>query len=137
MIYRMIIMSRFSRLHNIWTDNRLPRSLKLELYTASVCSTFTHGCDAWTLKAATLRSVNGFNSRCLHRSTGRSYRDEAMSPTSNLVQAVCKRRMRWLGHILRMPENRLVRQSVCAFATDGPPYPLGQYRWTVMYLCRT
>ena len=50
-----------------------------------------------------IRKVNGFNSRCLRNITGRSYRDEAVTPTYDLVRSVRQRRMRWLGHILRMP----------------------------------
>ena len=72
-----------------------------------------------------MRSVNGFNSRCLHRITGRTYRDEAIAPTADLLRAIRQRRMRWLGHILRMPENRLVRRAVVGLATNGRPYPSG------------
>ena len=99
--------------------------MKLDLRTTSVCSTFTHGCESWTLSPPVLRSINGFNSRCLHHITHRSYREEAVSPTYDLVLAVRKRRMRWLGHILRMPDNRLVKQTVRGIASDGPPYPSG------------
>ena len=99
--------------------------MKLDMYSASVSSTFTHGSKTWTLKPAALKRVNGFNSRSLHRITGRSYRDEAVDPSYNLMQAVRQRRRRWLGHILRMPEQRLLRQAVCSLATDAPPYPAG------------
>ena len=40
--------------------NRLVRSLKLRLYAASVCSTLTHGSEAWML------TLNGFSSRQIH-----------------------------------------------------------------------
>ena len=124
--YRMAIaQERFSSLFNIWHDHRVPRPLKVKLYVASVCSTFTHGCDTWTLKRAMIRKVNGFNSRCLRNITGRSYRDEAVTPTYDLVRSVRQRRMRWLGHILRMPAERLVRQTICHIAIGGPPYPAG------------
>jgi hypothetical protein len=125
-MHRMCIaQERFSQLHNIWRDSRLPRHMKLRLYKASVCSTFTHGCEAWLLRPTTVQKLNGFNSRCLHLITGRSYRSEAVSPTFNLVKAVRQRRMRWLGHILRMPDERLLSQAVRAIASDGPPYPTG------------
>ena len=53
----------------LWRDNRLPRSLKLRLYAASVCSTLTHGSEAWTLTTTALATLDGFNSRQLHRIT--------------------------------------------------------------------
>jgi len=124
--YRMAIaQARFNSLYNIWYDHRVPRALKINLYAASVCSTFTHGCDTWTLKPSMIRKINGFNSRCLHNITGRSYREEAVAPTYDLVRAVRQRRMRWLGHILRMPEERLVNQTICHLAAGGPPFPAG------------
>ena len=120
-----IATARFFSLNNIWKDTRLPRSVKLDLYRKSVCTVFAHGSEAWKLTPPIRRAVNGFNSRCLHRITGRSYRMEATNPTFHLVRALEQRRMRWLGHILRMPEERLLRRTVLEAAGDGPPYPTG------------
>ena len=104
MRHRMAIAGERSRsLNYMWSDNRLPRSLKLRLYAASVCSTLTHGSEAWMLTPRALATLNGFNSRQLHRITGRSYRDEATKPSYDLLTAVRTRRHHWLGHILRMP----------------------------------
>ena len=124
--HRMVIaQERFSSLHNIWRDHRLSRAMKIDMYSSSVCSTFTHGSETWTLESAALKSVNGFKSRNLYRITSRSYREEAVEPSFNLVRAVRQRRKRWLGHILRMPEHRLLRRTVCSLATNAPPYPSG------------
>ena len=107
-----------------WRDNRLPRSLKLRLYAASVCSTLTHGSEAWMLTARALTTLNGFNYRQLHRITGRSYREEATKPSYDLLTAV--RTHHWLNHILRMPADRLVRRAVLALGQRaGPPYHPG------------
>ena len=73
-----------------------------------------------------LATLNGFNSRQLHRITGRSYQEEATTPSYDLLTAVRTRRHHWLGHILRMPANRLVRRAVLALGQrDGPPYQPG------------
>ena len=95
-------------------DNRLPRSLKLRLYAASVCSTLTHGSEAWMLTPRALATLNGFNSRQLHRITGRSYREEATKPSYDLLMAMRTWRHQWLGHILRMPAVRLVHRAMLA-----------------------
>ena len=96
-------------LDHLWCDNRLPRSLKLRLYAASVCSTLTHSSET---------KLNGFNSRQLHRITGRSYREEATKPSYDLPTPVRTRRHHWLGHILRMPADRLVRRAVRSWANE-------------------
>ena len=127
MRHRTAIAGERSRsLDYLWRDNRLPRSLKLCLYAASVCSTLTHGSEAWTLTPIALAMLTGFNSRQLHRITGRSYRDEATTPSYDLLTAVRTRRHQWLGHILRMPGDRLVRRAVMALGQRaGPPYQRG------------
>ena len=81
----------------MWHDNRLPRSMKLRLYAASVCSTLTHGGEAWTLTTRTLVTLNGFNSRQLTRMH------------------------HWLGHILRMPTDCAGPTSWTAIPTWQPP----------------
>ena len=62
MRHRITIAGERSRsLDYLWHDNRLPWSLKLRLYAASVCSTLTHGSEAWMLTPRALAMLNGFN----------------------------------------------------------------------------
>ena len=89
-------------LSSIWTDHRLSRALKLMTYQLDVCSTLTHASEAWTLIEPVMRNVNGFNSRCLHDITGQNYRVTATAPEYDLLLAIRQRRLRYLGHILRM-----------------------------------
>ena len=87
---------------------------------------YTHGSEAWTLTPRALAMMNGFNSRKLHSITGRSYREEATTPSYDLLTAVRTRSHQWLGHILRMPAGRLVRRAVLALGQRaGPPYQHG------------
>ena len=67
--------------------------------------------------------INGFNIRCLHVITGGDYRDTATTPVYDLVLAVRKRRMRYLGHVLRLPQDRIVRRSLVALVKRGTYYP--------------
>ena len=72
-----------------------------------------------------MRSVNGFNSRCLHVITGQDYRVTATAPEYDLLRAIRQRRLRYLSHILRMPESRVVRRALVALAKGGTVYPKG------------
>ena len=125
--HRMAIAGERSRgLDHLWRDNHLPRSLKLRLYAASVSLTLMHGSEAWMLTPRALATLNGFNSRQLHRITGRSYREEAPKPLYDLLTAVRRWRHHWLGHILQMPADRLVRRAVLVLGKRaGPPYQPG------------
>ena len=69
--------------------------------------------------------LNGFNSRCLHIITNLDYRVTATNPSFNLVLAIRRRRLRYLGHILRMDTNRLVRRTLKAYVHGGEQLPEG------------
>ena len=124
--HRMAIaQSVFGSLSHMWLDHRLPRSMKIRLYRLAVCSTFTHACEAWNLTINVCKRINGFNSRCLHIITGAHYRDTATNPILDLVLLVRKRRLRFLGHILRMDERRLLRRIFAAYVHGGSRAPEG------------
>ena len=74
-----------------------------------------------------MRSLNGCNSRCLHLMTGRSYREEAVDPSVDLVALVRARRHRWLGHVLRSEESYLLKKLVVGYVKDKAEggYPAG------------
>ena len=58
--------------------------------------------------------LNGANSRCLSRFTGKDTHAET-SPrtrTYDLVGAIRKRRFKWLGHILRLRGKRLIKLAI-------------------------
>lgn len=126
MNYRLsIAQQRFSDLTHIWNKRLLPVALKLRLYRARICSTLRHGSEAWTLKPKSLRTLNGWNSRHLHIITGRTFREEALQPSYDLVRAIRQSRHRWLGHVLRMSPKRLIHQAIVAHGSTGPSYPPG------------
>ena len=82
-------------------------------------------CEAWTLNRTVTRSINGFNSRCLHIMKGEHYRETATAPAYDLVLAVRRRSLRYLGHVLRMPADKMVRWALMALVSDSVMYPSG------------
>ena len=78
--------------------------------------------DYWLMCPQTVRVLRGWNARCLVIITGRSWREESVNPSVNLIGHLRSRRLRWLGHILRMPADRMLHRMVCQ---SSQPYPLG------------
>ena len=70
-----------------------------------------HGC--WTKQQAR-RALNGANAYMPSHITGnnRKYEASADTTTFNLLEWIRVRRHRWLGHILRLPDERLIKQAV-------------------------
>ena len=104
-----------------WCDG----GTKLRLYRLCVCSSLTHCCEAWTLNRKVTRTINGFNSTCLHVITGDDYRVTATAPAYDLVLAVRKRRLRYIGHVLRLPADRMVRRALLVHVMGCRQYPAG------------
>ena len=106
--------SRCGELRHVFGSGAIPLKLKLKIYQTAVASLLTYGSEAWNLTERTMTMINGCNARCLSHVTGLSAHAEA-SPrtrTFDMVGAIRQRRHRWLGHILRMPDERLVKEAI-------------------------
>jgi len=107
-------MSRCGALHQTFNSEELELSLKLDIYRTAVTPLLTYGCEAWNLTKNIQAKLNGANSRCVSRITGRTAHEEAskLTRTYDLVTAIRRRRYQWLGHILRLKGPRLIKIAV-------------------------
>ena len=103
---------RMGELRHVFNSS-IPFGLKMRIYKTAVCSLLTYGSEAWHLDERITAKINGFNSRMLSRFTGKDAHAEASARTRSydLVAAVKKRRLIWLGHILRLKGERLVKHD--------------------------
>ena len=85
-----LAMKRSGQLRNIFDSPDIPLATKLNIYKSAVMSLMTYGCEAWALTPAIQARINGANSRCIARITGRSVHSEASprTQTFDLVMAV-------------------------------------------------
>ena len=106
--------SRCGALNHIFNSEAIPLQLKLKVYRTAICSLLTYGSEAWLLNKRTLAMINGCNARCLSHITGLTAHEEASAGTRtlDLPGIIRQRRYRWLGHIRRMPDNRLLKEAV-------------------------
>ena len=78
-----------------------------------MCTQLVYGSKAWNLDEEAVRTLNGVNSKLLHRITGRPVQEEARDGRSfDLVRWIRTRRAQWLGHILRMEPSRMLHRAV-------------------------
>ena len=115
-VRRRIAMAqqRHGKMRHIWKSGHLHLRLKMRLYVAAVCSVMCYGTEAWTLDKKTKSALNGANSKMVSAITGRTIHDEAKSDgkTYDVVAGIRATRLRWLGQILRMKEDRMVHKTV-------------------------
>ena len=100
-------------MRHIWASAALPLRLKLRLYAAAVGSVLTYGSEAWILDAATCKAITDANAQMLTHITGQTQHEEATKSTTtfDMVRNIRARRLQWLGHILRMNDQRLVKRA--------------------------
>ena len=110
-------VTRCGQLRFVLGSKTISAKTKLKIYKCAVGSLFTYGSEAWCLSDKQLRKLNGANAGCLSRFTGKTRVEEAREATTtySLCKDVRRRRLIWLGHILRMsdvPVRRLVKLAI-------------------------
>ena len=107
-------MKRCGQLRQCFDSESISLRVKLNIYKAAVMSLMTYVNEAWTLNTECMAKINGTNVRCLSRITGKTAHQEASERTQtfNIIKSLRRRLFKWLGHILRMDEDRLVLKAV-------------------------
>lgn len=103
----------FSQLRNIWKSKQYSLRTKVRLYNSNVKAVLLYGSECWRVTKQDMRNVDVFHNKCLRRicnifwpntiSNEELYKKTGSSHMSLEIQ---KRRLRWLGHVFRMPNER-------------------------------
>ena len=104
----------FSRLRNIWRSKQYSLKTKLKLYNSNVKSVLLYGSECWRIVKSDVAKVNAFHNGCL-RKICNIYWPQKISNVNLYRKTGCKnialeiksRRLRWLGHVLRMGPERI------------------------------
>ena len=107
----------FSNLHHLWRRNDIKLSTKGGVYSAAVHPILLYGSVTWTPKAEDIRRVLVFEHHCF-RSIGKIWWEQRISNTDvgrrflgprniSVIEQLHNHRLRWLGHVLRMSDDRL------------------------------
>ena len=120
-----IAWGRFADYRPVLTSTKLGVSLRLRLFVAIVGSTMLHGSSAWFAVDQVKRMINGVNSKLTSQITKRTIHQEAKHPSYDIISAMLQRRWSYLGHILRMDEDRTVRRFLLELSPTSAPFPAG------------
>ena len=107
--------SAFGRLSKrVFCNQNLTIHTKIVVYDAVVISTILYGCETWVPYRLHIRLLESFHIRRLqlilglrwwHKVTHSEIRSRAGIPS--IESMLLHRQLRWLGHVIRMPHNRL------------------------------
>ncbi|KAK2154488.1 hypothetical protein NP493_2181g00005 [Ridgeia piscesae] len=109
----------FAKLQNIWKSNQYTTKTKIRLYNSNVKSILLYGSECWRVVKGDMAKVDAFHNRCL-RKICRIFWPNKISNVdlckktgcNSAVLEIKRRRLRWLGHVLRMPQDSIPKVAL-------------------------
>jgi hypothetical protein len=111
---------------NVFSHKKVSYRAKRAAYTAIVLSTLLYGSETWTLSAKALQKLRSFHNRCaramVHISMWHTREHHIRTEDvlrrlelESLDTYLLRRVARWLGHVARLPFDRLPRKFLSAW----------------------
>ena len=106
---------------SVWSLKQLSLSTKVRVYRACVLSVLLYGAEVWTHTYPVRKALERFHFICLRRLSGYGIRYQREHSLSNdalrawlgvptIAELVSQARLRWLGHVGRMPDHRIPKR---------------------------
>ena len=117
----------------VWSSSKLSLYTKLQFFTCIVLSILLYGCETWTIIDRHVSRLRVFQLKCLRGICGISLlshiTNEAVLKRCDMVyvdKEIQYRRLRWLGHVGRMADDRLPKRLL--FSQVSGQRPVGRPR---------
>lgn len=110
-------------LYNIMKNKKISRSAKIRLYKTVIRPTVLYGSELWILNKINMNKLEVWERKMLRKIYGGKRFGEIWLPRSNkelsdlygepsIVGVIKSKRLRWLGHVSRLSENRIVKLTL-------------------------
>ncbi|XP_065577545.1 uncharacterized protein LOC136038401 [Artemia franciscana] len=107
----------FNRLKPVWRSKKYSLKLKLRLFNRNVLSALLYSSECWKLNQQQERRILAFENNCLRRILNIDWREHvtnqkvrSISGQPRVTDVIRQRRWRYLGHVIRMKEDKIPRQ---------------------------
>ena len=112
----------FNQLKHVFLSKRASIPTKMKIFNGFVSSIFLYNSELWTLTSKLNKKVDVFQRTLLRRLINVTKRDkirnsELYSKTNSepWSRTIKRRRLNWLGHLIRLPENTPAKQALAEF----------------------
>ena len=110
----------------LWRRKEISKEVKVKVFQGAVISTLLYGAETWNYMYYDLKKLHVFYMRCLRVVVGVTYRDritneEVLSRAGmpTMERLLRERRWRWIGHVVRMDEERMPRKVLFSKIAGG------------------
>ena len=109
-------------LKHVWSGKKLTIQKKLRILTTCVFSIFIYASKTWMLKESDKKKPLAFEMKCYRRILRISWKDmirnedirKIIGKEETIIDTNKKRKLRLFGHICRMNDNRLIKNTMFA-----------------------
>ena len=128
----------------VFHNHNLSLTTKIKVYDAVCLSALLYGSEAWTLYARQLKLLEAWHIKSLRSMLRISWWDRVThsdilkrSHSISIESNLSRRQLRWVGHVIRMPDERLPKQVLYGELSEGLRSAGGQKKRFKDHLKRT
>jgi len=103
-------------LRKIWKNDNISLRVKTRLYEAIILSTLLYSANVWPLTAMLTKRLDAAHNRWQRSILGISWKDRIINievrtrtGQETMDNILKERRLRWLGHVLRVDNQRILQ----------------------------
>ena len=109
--------SCFGKNREIFQDDKMPLSLKRQVFDQCVLPTMTYGCQTWSLTKATTQRLRTAQRAMERKMLKAKLKDKipcreirAKTNIKDIVKFAAKQKWKWAGHVARLNDNRWTKR---------------------------
>ena len=110
----------------VLNQHNIRQSTKLKVYRAVVLTSLLYGCESWTLYRRHLKQLERVHMCSLRTFLNIKWQDHVsnlqvldMAESTSIEAMILKSQLRWVGHVIRMEDNRRPKQLVFVELASG------------------
>jgi len=107
--------SVFGRLQDVWRNKYISLKVRVRLYETLIMSTMLYSAELWPLTIPQKKRLDAAHHKFQRRLLGKDkVHNEIIRNQTKLQRtdlSIKERRLRWLGHVLRMEDDRIPKQA--------------------------
>jgi hypothetical protein len=133
---KSLTIDAINKLDKFWKNDRTSIKLKLKIFNVFVESIFLYNSELWSMNKTLEGSIDSFHRRLLRRALNIRWPKKITSNNlSNITKQipwskkVTHRRLRWFGHMIRLPEGAPAKLALKEAERDVP-MPRGRRKTT-------
>ncbi|BHF76400.1 hypothetical protein SprV_0501949800 [Sparganum proliferum] len=119
----------------VWNRHGLQLSTKLKMHKAVILPTLLYGAETWTVNTKQARRLNHFHLSCLRHILRLNWQDripdtDVLERTGilSIYTMLRQTQLRWIGHLVRMDDERLPKRLFYGDVATGSRRQGGQIR---------